>query len=110
MRKLSLAFLLFAFQARPANNFALTIDNIMRGPGLVGFEPAGVRWSHDSSTIYFQWKRYTDPIIAPMDTYAVNRDGSNLRKLSDDEIKTLPPAFGDATRDRHSTVYTMLGD
>jgi dipeptidyl aminopeptidase/acylaminoacyl peptidase len=110
MRKLSLAFLLFAFQARPANNFALTIDNIMRGPGLVGFEPAAVRWSHDSSTLYFQWKRYTDPIIAPMDTYAVNRDGSNLRKLSDDEIKTLPPVFGDATRDRHWTVYSMLGD
>jgi dipeptidyl aminopeptidase/acylaminoacyl peptidase len=110
MRKLSLVFVLFAFQARPANNFALTIDNIMRGPGLVGFEPAAVRWSHDANTIYFQWKRYTDPIIAPMDTYAVNRDGGNLRKLSDEEIKTLPPAFGDITRDRRWTVSSNFGD
>jgi dipeptidyl aminopeptidase/acylaminoacyl peptidase len=110
MRKFSLAFLLLAFQARPANNFALTIDNIMRGPGLVGFEPAAVRWSHDSVTLYFQWKRYTDPIIAPMDTYAVGRDGSNLRKLTDDEIKLLPPAFGDTTRDHRLTVYGTSGD
>jgi dipeptidyl aminopeptidase/acylaminoacyl peptidase len=110
MRKFSLAFLLLAFQARPANNFALTIDNIMRGPGLVGFEPAAVRWSHDSATLYFQWKRYTDPIIAPMDTYAVGRDGSNLRKLTDDEIKRLPPAFGDTTRDHRLTVYGTSGD
>jgi dipeptidyl aminopeptidase/acylaminoacyl peptidase len=109
MRKLSL-LLLLAFQARPANNFALTIDNIMRGPNLVGFEPTGVRWSHDSSTLYFQWKQYSDPIIAPMDTYAVNRDGGNLRKLSDDEIKLLPPAFGETTRDHRLAVYSNGGD
>jgi hypothetical protein len=30
-----------------AGNFPLTIDNIMRGPGLVGTEPAQVRWSPD---------------------------------------------------------------
>ncbi|HJZ96033.1 MAG TPA: prolyl oligopeptidase family serine peptidase [Candidatus Solibacter sp.] len=110
MRKLSLAFLLLAFQARPANNFALTIDNIMRGPGLVGYEPTAVRWSHDSATIYFQWKRYTDPVIAPLDTYAVNRDGGNLRKLTDDEIKLLPPTVGDTTRDKRLTVSSNVGD
>jgi dipeptidyl aminopeptidase/acylaminoacyl peptidase len=110
MRKFSL-LLLLAFQARPANNFALTIDNIMRGPGLVGYEPSAVRWSHDSSTIYFQWKRYTDSVIAPMDTYAVGRDGSNLRKLSDEEIKLIPPPVqGESTRDHRLTVYSNSGD
>ncbi len=45
-----------------------------------------------------------------MDTYTVNRDGSGLRKLTDDEIKLLPPAGGDPSRDRRYTVYTSEGD
>ena len=112
MRKVSLPLLLLVlvFQARTANNFALTVDSIMRGPELVGYEPEGVRWSHDSQTLYFQWKRYSDKIIAPMDTYAVGRDGSNLRKLSDAEIRNLPPAFGDTTSDHRLTVYSNAGD
>jgi dipeptidyl aminopeptidase/acylaminoacyl peptidase len=112
MRKLSLPLLVFLFvwQARPANNFALTIDNIMRGPGLIGYEPAGIRWSYDGGTIYFQWKQHTDKEIAPMDTYAVNRDGSGLRKLGEDEIRMLPPVGGDTTRDKRLTVYSNAGD
>src|SRR5215471_4501740 len=112
MRKFSLLplTLLLVFQARPANNFALTVDNIMRGPGLVGYEPTGIRWSHDGGIIYFQWKQHTDKEIAPMDTYAVNRDGSGLRKLSDDEAKFLPPAVGDTSRDKRLTVYSNVGD
>jgi len=62
MRRLSIpiALALLVFQARPANNFALTIDNIMRGSALVGFEPSQVRWSGDSERIYFQWKQAGD--------------------------------------------------
>ena len=62
MRKLLLPFslALLMLQAQPANQFALTIDNIMRGSGLVGYEPAQVRWSGDSQRIYFQWKQATD--------------------------------------------------
>src|ERR1700716_3696010 len=45
-----------------------------------------------------------------MDTYAIGRDGSNLRKLSDDEIRSLPPAAGDTTRDQRLTVYSNAGD
>ena len=112
MRKLSLPLILvgLVFQARPANNFALTVDSIMRGPELVGYEPAAVRWSHDSQTLYFQWKKYSDKIIAPMDTYAIGRDGSNLRKLSDEEIKAAPPAPGETTHDQRLTVYSNAGD
>jgi dipeptidyl aminopeptidase/acylaminoacyl peptidase len=112
MRKFSLPLLVlaFVFQARTANQFTLSIDSIMRGPELVGYEPAGVRWSHDSQTLYFQWKKYSDKVIAPMDTYSVGRDGSNLRKLSDDEVKVLPPAAGDTTRDQRLMVYSNAGD
>ncbi len=101
---------LFVLQARPANNFALTVDNIMRGPALVGYEPAGVRWSYDSSCIVFQWKRNTDKEIAPMDTYTVNRDGSGLRKLTDEEVRQLPPAAGETTKDKRFMVYSSAGD
>jgi hypothetical protein len=90
--------------------FALTIDNIMRGSGLVGYEPAQIRWSPDSSKIYFQWKKAADLLAAPMDNYVANRDGSGLRKLSDEEVRTLPPAFMDTTDDRSQSVYSQDGD
>jgi hypothetical protein len=90
--------------------FALTIENIMRGPGLYGYEPNNVRWSGDSQHIYFTWKQASDPIDHPVDTYVVGRDGSGLRKLSDDEVKLAPPAFGSRTRDLKKMVYASDGD
>ena len=106
---LPLSLALFVIQARPAGNFSLTIDNIMRGPGLVGYEPAGVRWSYDSRNIYFQWKQAAQPPDAPMDTYTVNRDGYGLRKLSDDEVRKLP-GNGELSKDRRWMVYSQNGD
>lgn len=103
--------------------FALTIENIMRGPGLYGYEPNAVRWSGDSQRIYFTWKQASDPVDHPVDTYVVNRDGSGLRKLSEDETRLAPPTTGggrggpDApqqggsrTRDRKKMVYAADGD
>ena len=101
---------LFLAQAQPTGQFALTVDSIMRGPALVGFEPAQPRWSYDSQHIYFQWKRYTDKEAAPMDTYVANRDGSGLRKLTDAEVRALPAATGDTSKDKHSMVYASSGD
>ena len=100
---------LFLFQARTAEKFALTVDNIMRGPALVGYEPANVRWSADSQHVYFQWKQASEKPDAPMDTYTVNRDGSGLRKLTDAEARELPGA-GDVSRDKRYTVLTQNGD
>ena len=82
----------------------------MRGPGLVGYEPAQPRWSYDSRHIYFQWKQYTDKEDAPMDTYAAERDGSGLRKLSDVEVRQLPAATGDTSKDKRYFVYASADD
>lgn len=101
---------MFLAQAQNTGKFALTIDNIMRGPGLVGYEPSQVRWSHDSAHIYFQWKRADAKENAPFDTYLVDRDGSGLRKLSGEEAKLAPPAGGDTSRDKRLTVYAAAGD
>jgi dipeptidyl aminopeptidase/acylaminoacyl peptidase len=112
MRKLLLplvATVLF-LQAQPAVRFALTIDDIMRGPGLVGYEPAQVRWSGDSQAIYFQWKQPSDKEDTPMDTYVANRDGSGLHKLSDEEARLAPPASGDVSKNRRLIAYAREGD
>jgi dipeptidyl aminopeptidase/acylaminoacyl peptidase len=127
MRRLSIpiGLALLVLQARPADNFALTIDNIMRGSALVGFEPSQVRWSADSERIYFQWKQAIDKEDAPLDTYVVNRDGSGLRKLSDEEARLAPPGGGvaatggggrggsaeaDTSKDKRLTVFARDGD
>src|SRR6202035_1433736 len=112
MRKstLPLLALLFAFHATPAGNVALTVDHIMRGPGLYGYEPSQVRWSGDGERLYFQWKQASDPVLNDPDTYVVNRDGSGLRKLSEAEAKLAPPAGGATTPDNRRTVYSRDGD
>jgi len=40
----------------------------------------------------------------------VNRDGSDLRKLTDREAKETPPLFGDTSLDRRLTAYARDGD
>src|SRR5436853_752768 len=100
-------------QASPASSdkkFDLTIDNIMRGPGLVGYEQTGVRWSADSQRLYFQWKSYSEARDKDPDTYTVNRDGTGLRKLTEEEAKNAPPANGEQSRDKKLTVYVENGD
>jgi dipeptidyl aminopeptidase/acylaminoacyl peptidase len=94
----------------PSVKFSLTIDNIMRGPGLIGYEPSDVRWSGDAERIYFRWKQPNDPVEKDQDTYVINRNGSGLRKLSDEEAALAPPSNGELSRDRKRVVYAHDGD
>ena len=97
---LSVLFLLtnqlaFAQQAQPSpppRQFELTVDSIMRGPRLYGYQPTGVYWSQDSQHVYFRWKQADEPRLKEMSLYVVNRDGTGLRRLSDDEARQAPPA------------------
>ena len=110
---LLVAFLLLhpAAIAQPTpKKFELTIDSIMRGPALVGYEPAGARWSQDGARVYFRWKQAGEPRLKEMDTYVVNRDGANLRKLSEDEARNAPPASGELSKDKRWTVFADEGD
>ncbi|MEQ1643855.1 MAG: prolyl oligopeptidase family serine peptidase, partial [Pyrinomonadaceae bacterium] len=99
-----------AQQAAPAKKFDLTIDNIMRGPALVGYEPSNVRWSPDGTKIFFSWKRADETRLAETSTYVVNSDGSGLRKLSEEEARLQAPPNGDLSNDKKTTVYTDNGD
>src|SRR4249919_2820796 len=59
----------------PAGTPMLSVDGIMRGPKLVGNPPSAVRWSRDSSTVYFSWQKFDEDRAA---TYAVKADGTGL--------------------------------
>ena len=94
----------------PPNTLQLTVDSIMRGPRLVGYPPTGVYWSQDSRRIYFRWKQADEPRLKEASLYVVNRDGSGLRRLTDDEAKLAPPANGELSKDKTMTVYADEGD
>lgn len=74
-----------------ATRFALTIDNIMRGPELVGYPPSNLRWSGDSKELYFEWRMPDEDEPA---TWVVGRDGGAPRRLTDDERLTAPLTSG----------------
>ena len=65
----------FGGPERSADAAMLTVDSIMRGPKLVGSAPTNVRWSADSSKIYFSWQKAADDRAT---TYVANRDGTGL--------------------------------
>ncbi len=111
MKRIAVALLFVLIAASAvAQQFDLSIDNIMRGPGLYGWTPEEVRWSPDGQKVYFSWKLFSDSLEKDRDTYVVNRDGSALRKLSDDEKKDAPPANAQWTRDKRRATFADDGD
>ena len=104
------AVVLLSLSLSAQNRLELTVDTIMRGPGLAGYAPKTVRWSPDGQWVFFEWKQYTDPVEENFDTYVVGRDGKGLRKLTGEEAKQAPPANGNWTRDRKRAVYVSGGD
>ena len=82
----------------------------MRGPRLVGYPPTGVYWSQDSQRVYFRWKQADEPRLKEMSLYVVNRDGTGLRRLTEDEAKQAPPANGELSKDKTLTVFADEGD
>ena len=78
--------------AKAAGGFELTVDSIMRGPKLVGYPPTGLRWSGDSSRLYFEWRRPDDDEAS---TWVGRRaTAATPRKLSDEERRSAPPVNG----------------
>jgi hypothetical protein len=90
-----------ATTAKAAGGFELTVDSIMRGPKLVGYPPAGLRWAGDSSRLYFEWRRPGDDEPS---TWVVTREGGAPRKLTDEERRTAPRRPGRRTGASPSTA------
>ena len=92
---------------KPAGAFDLTVDSIMRGPDLVGWAPTGLRWSGDSQKLYFEWRR---PGEDEASTYVVARTGGEPRKLTDEEVRHVPPANGRWDKAHRRVVFADDGD
>src|SRR5574338_680305 len=92
---------------KPAGAFDLTVDSIMRGPDLVGWAPTGLRWSGDAQKLYFEWRR---PGEDEASTYVVARTGGEPRKLTDDEVRHVPPANGRWDTAHRRVVFADDGD
>ncbi|MBL8187012.1 MAG: S9 family peptidase [Acidobacteria bacterium] len=90
--------------------FELTVDSIMRANDLVGYEPSRPYWSQDSQRLYFRWKRAGEARLKEPDLYVVNRDGSGVRKLTEEEAKLAPPAFAELSKDKRLSVFAEEGD
>jgi dipeptidyl aminopeptidase/acylaminoacyl peptidase len=105
-----LAFSQQAPTSQTSAKFELTIDSIMRGPRLVGYSPTNVYWSQDSKRIYFRWKQANEPRLKEMSLYVINRDGTDLKRLSDEEARLAPPANGELSKDKTKTLYTEEGN
>src|SRR5258705_9537387 len=96
-------------QTQP-KQFELTVDSIMRGPRLFGYQPTGVYWSQDSQRVYFRWKQPEEARLKETSLYVVNRDGAGLRRLSDEEARQAPPSGGELSKDKALTVFNEDGD
>lgn len=90
-----------------AAQFALTVDNIMRGPAIVGYPPSDLRWSGDSQELYFEWRMPGEDVAA---TWVVSRDGGGPRRLSPHERLSAPLASGQWDRSRRRVLGVDRGD
>jgi dipeptidyl aminopeptidase/acylaminoacyl peptidase len=92
---------------KPSAGLELTIDSIMRGPDLVGYPPTALRWSGDSQKLYFEWRK---PGEEEASTYVVGRTGGTPEKLTDDQIKNIPPGNGRWDKARRRVLFVDGGD
>ncbi|MFL5386200.1 MAG: prolyl oligopeptidase family serine peptidase [Longimicrobiaceae bacterium] len=96
--------------ARRASAFNLTVDNIMRGPLLVGRSPDEVRWSPDSRWVWFRWR---DPEARDTTTrlYRVSVAGGAPVAVPDAEALYAAPAEnGRWSPDRTRRAEVRNGD
>jgi dipeptidyl aminopeptidase/acylaminoacyl peptidase len=103
---------LLGVHAVHAQNFDLSVKNIMRGPELVGAPPEAVQWSDDSRWIFFRWKPGGRPWQEDMSWYRVAAAGGAPEKLSPQMADSLSVLFaaGPRSLDERGRVVSYNGD
>jgi len=84
--------MLTAANASAQNAAALTLEQVVSRPSIIGTAPASPVWSPDSRRLAFAWNDRGMPF---RDLWIVSADGSGLRRLTDLERthpSTAPPA------------------
>ena len=112
IRPFALLALLASALPLGAQEFELSVANIMRGPELVGSDPSFVRWTDDGDWVYFRWKPgglewHEDP-----EFYRVPARGGEPERVSEAHMDSVGPilARGDMTEDRRWKVVSHDGD
>ncbi len=103
-----------------AQEFELTVENIMRGPELVGSAPRALRgegafrggsrfsWSPDSRYIYFRWKQ---PGVDTAEVvYRVQPTRAEPERLADADPDTILAGPATWSPDRRRVVFSIKGD
>jgi dipeptidyl aminopeptidase/acylaminoacyl peptidase len=91
-----------------AQGFQLTVENIMRGPALVGTAPSNVRFSADGRYVYFAWR---SPGVDTLDQdYRVAVPGGAPERLPRHAVDTIAMATGVWSPDLRREVVNLKGD
>lgn len=107
------AILLAALPSRAAaQGFRLTVENIMRGPALVGTAPSNVRFSADGRYVHFRWR---SPGVDTLDqeyrvALAGGGGGGAPERLPRLAVDTIAMADGAWSLDRQRQVVVLKGD
>src|SRR5688572_31492945 len=85
------------------SQFEFSIQNIMRGPEVVGRPPQDVRWTPDGRWIYFRWLEPGTSWREDLKPFRVRADaGARPERLTPAQMDSAAPlvADGDFSRDR----------
>ena len=118
--QLAIAWAVLGAHAVHAQEFELTVENIMRGPELVGTAPRGLggggffrggarfSWSPDSRYIYFRWEQPGVDTAAVV--YRLRAGSSEPERLADADPDTIVAGPAVWTKDRRRAVLVRDGD
>lgn len=103
-----------------AQQFELTVENIMRGPDLVGTPPRGIdggrffrggarfSWSPDSRYVYFLWEQPGVDTSAVV--YRLRAGQRQPERLEEADSDTILAGTAEWSPDRRSAVFVRQGD
>jgi dipeptidyl aminopeptidase/acylaminoacyl peptidase len=102
-----------------AQDFELTVQNIMRGPELVGSSPQSLggsffrggtahTWSPDSRFVYFRWEQPGVDTAATI--YRVNPRSGELERFPDADADTILVGTAEWSPDRRQAIFSRDGD
>ncbi|HET7038479.1 MAG TPA: prolyl oligopeptidase family serine peptidase [Gemmatimonadales bacterium] len=100
-----------------AQQFDLSVDNIMRGPELVGRAPQGLRggfggggfsWSPDSRFVWFRWQQ--PGVDTSLVVYRVSVTGGAPERFEKANPDTILAGPAEWSPDRSRAVYQIRGD
>ncbi len=96
--------------AAVAQGFPLTVENIMRGPDVVGTAPSNLRFSADGRYLYFVWRA---PGVDTLDRdyrVAVGPPGAAPERLPRLAVDTIAMGDGAWSPDLRHEVVVLKGD